>query len=357
MKILTKIKELRLVGGRILKTGVSVFLTAFICLLLDWPAIFAVITAIVTVEPTASDSIRKGFIRLPAAAIGAAFALTFTAFLGESAAAYALAATFTIFILHKLHLDAGILVATLTAVAMIPGTADNFLSAFFVRLGTTTTGITVSTLVNFLILPPKYYPMINRNINRTMTKASDVLDATIKHLVKPEKHPAPPSQMLYQSLRRDLERTYQLCDYQRAEWRYHKHTTKDMRTFHYAQKKLNLLQQIVFHISNLQYLQVPPDTFSLKEKQLLLKTASSIKEILRDSENRIPDLHYKDIEKLDDAFWHLKEDMSEEHPDRYRHHFSSQTIILFELLTMHDVLEDLQFISQRQKKLLRKAEY
>ncbi len=356
MELLMKLKELRLVGGRIFKTGVSVFITAFICLLLDWPAIFAVITAIVTVEPTASDSIRKGFIRLPAAAIGAALALTFTAFLGESAAAYALAATLTIYILHKLHLDAGILVATLTAVAMIPGTADHFLIAFFVRLGTTTTGIVVSTLVNFLILPPKYHPMINRNINRTMRKASDVLDGTIKHLIKPEKYSAPPSQLLYQSLRRDLERTYQLCDYQRAEWRYHKHTTKDIRSFHYAQKKLNLLQQIVFHISNLQYLQVPSDTFSAEEKQLLLKVASSIKTILRDPENRIPDLHYKDIETLDHVFWHLKEDMSDEHPDRYRHHFSPQTIILFELLAMHDVLEDLQFISSRHKKLLGRAE-
>ena len=43
---------------------------------------FAVITAIVTIEPTAEDSIKKAFIRFPASAIGAAFAVLFTYFFG-----------------------------------------------------------------------------------------------------------------------------------------------------------------------------------------------------------------------------------------------------------------------------------
>ncbi|MCM2591134.1 aromatic acid exporter family protein [Rossellomorea marisflavi] len=37
-------KHFRLVGGRVAKTGIAVFLTALICELFNWPATFAVIT-------------------------------------------------------------------------------------------------------------------------------------------------------------------------------------------------------------------------------------------------------------------------------------------------------------------------
>lgn len=49
----------KFVGGRIFKTGLAVFITAVICEILNWPAMFAVITAIVTIEPTAAIRLRK----------------------------------------------------------------------------------------------------------------------------------------------------------------------------------------------------------------------------------------------------------------------------------------------------------
>src|SRR5699024_7822101 len=51
-----------------------------------------------------------------------------------------------------------------TAVAMIEVVYDNYLMSFFIRLGTTTIGITVSTLVNLLILPPNFMNEINENL-------------------------------------------------------------------------------------------------------------------------------------------------------------------------------------------------
>lgn len=56
-------------GPRTLKTAFAVFLSAMICKALGFPVVFAVITAIVTLEPTASDSIKKGMVRFPASAI------------------------------------------------------------------------------------------------------------------------------------------------------------------------------------------------------------------------------------------------------------------------------------------------
>ncbi|UOR12974.1 aromatic acid exporter family protein [Halobacillus amylolyticus] len=69
--MLNSLKGFYLFGGRTIKIGISVFLTALFCGFFNFPIIFAVITAIVTIGHTAADSIKKAMIRFPASAIGA----------------------------------------------------------------------------------------------------------------------------------------------------------------------------------------------------------------------------------------------------------------------------------------------
>jgi uncharacterized membrane protein YgaE (UPF0421/DUF939 family) len=158
----------RLFGGsRILKTGVAIFLTAWICELLNWPPVFAVITAIVTIEPTVSDSIKKGIVRFPASAIGSAYAVIFISLFGNSPITYTLAAVLTIATCFRLNLHAGLLVATLTSVAMVEVIHEHLFISFLIRLGTTTVGLVVSTLVNMFVLPPDYRKDIARHIDKT----------------------------------------------------------------------------------------------------------------------------------------------------------------------------------------------
>src|SRR5690625_2220055 len=167
--------SMRLPGHRIVKTAVAVCVTAFICILLHWPPVFAVITAIVTLEPTVKDSIQKGIIRFPASAIGSFYAVLFISLFGNTAITYTLAATLTIITCYQLRLHAGLLVATITAVAMVEVIHDNYFMSFFIRLGTTSIGIVVSTLVNMFILPPNYMKDINKNIKQIYQNLMSIL--------------------------------------------------------------------------------------------------------------------------------------------------------------------------------------
>src|SRR5699024_6405337 len=97
-------------GNRIVKTAVAVFFTAYICKLIGWPPVFDVITAIVTLEPTVTDSIKKGIVRFPASAIGSFYAVLFIALFGNSAITYTLAASLTIITCFRLKVHAGLLV-------------------------------------------------------------------------------------------------------------------------------------------------------------------------------------------------------------------------------------------------------
>lgn len=334
----------KIIGGRVLKTGISVFITAFICLSLGWPAIFAVITAIVTIEPTASDSVKKGLIRLPASAIGAAYSMLFTAFLGDKALTYTLSAVLTILTCHKLRLDAGILVATLTAVNMIPITQDHFFDSFLVRMGTTTVGLTVSTLVNLIILPPRYSQSIVQQTASLLKKSAKLLKQVIHevHLVKKKREIV----NQFEQLLKDLEKAEQLCHYQRDVWKYHRHSDEEMKKIHYEHKKLLVIRQILFHIGNLMYTPIDETSKEAYQNEELQAAVNSISSLLESDEHPITEEHKSLMNHLLHYFWQLKGEVSG-YP---KHLFSAEATILYELLSVNDLVEELTQIEESYKK-------
>ncbi|WP_051353100.1 FUSC family protein [Thalassobacillus devorans] len=342
--MMERLLQFKLFGSRTLKTGISVFITALICGFFDWPVIFAVITAIVTIEHTAADSIRKAAIRFPASALGALMATSFYGMFGKGALTYALVAMLTIAVCHKLNLQDGILVATITATAMIPDFQENYIVSFLIRLGTTSIGIVVSSLVNFFLLPPNYFSSIQRNIDRLFSQSADLLELILKDVIGEKHEKRGLINRRYRELTQSIERTHQLSHYQREEWSYHKHTNIDMRAFQFTQKRLDLLQQIIYHLGNLQYIQTDSGDFNHREKHLLGRMIPSFVAILKAPRHHIPEEHFQHISELDHVFWEWKHEHIE-HETRYRHHLPPQTVLLYELLCLHDVIEELNQLS------------
>ncbi|WP_261131228.1 aromatic acid exporter family protein [Bacillus sp. Marseille-Q3570] len=329
------------IGGRVLKTGLAAFVTALICNIFNLPALFAVITAIVTVEPTASDSIKKGMIRFPAAMIGAGFAMLFESMLGQSSLAYALAATLTLAVCHKLRLDAGMLVATLTAVAMIAETEDQFVNSFFVRLSTTLIGLVVSTIINFIILPPQYNEMVIKKVDELYEGSGQLLTKFIE-----ENNPKG-LLLEYQRLSKDLERTFSLAQYQREEWKYRRHNLKDIQKFGVVVKKLEYFQKILYHFGNLLYLNIEKAKLPPDQSQTIIHSAASIAAILKDPEHNVSQQHDKLIEELDSLFISERDRRNVTEASSTKRHISQRLTIIYELLALEDVLEDLERISKK----------
>ncbi|MBU8907335.1 FUSC family protein [Desertibacillus haloalkaliphilus] len=334
-------KKYKIGGERVIKTGLAVLITAWICTSLGLPAIFAVITAIVTLEPTASDSIRKGFVRLPASAIGAAISVGFVSIYGETAFTYAIAATLTIFICHKLKLTEGTLVATLTAVAMIPDIDGHFLMTFLARLGTTFIGLVVSTLVNLVVLPPKFTPLLAAKLDKLFHLSAHVLVETMETIFKIEGRVTPKPMDSYLLLRKEGEKAVRLSTFQREEWKFHRGKIKEFRLYSLNEKRLTMLQRIILHLGNLQYIDQNV-RLTPEEKTLLISIMTTMKKILQDPYHEIDEEHYCAIEELDTRL--KKHRLVEKNPEKYRHHFSPKTIVFYELLSLHDTLEELELL-------------
>ncbi|WP_227522016.1 FUSC family protein [Bacillus solitudinis] len=340
------VRRFKIFGGRLLKTGIAVLLTTSLCYLLNLPMVFAAIIAIVTIEPTAADSIKKGRVRFPAALIGASLSMTFTYFFGHEPLTYTLAAVCTIYVCNKLKLEAGTLIATLTAIMMIPVTHDYYFLAFIERTSTTIIGLVVSTLVNIIILPARFSEQIKTRNDQLYQETADLLVRRCQELLLENKTNSKESQKKHRHLTNELKKSFQLCDYQKDEWKFHRHTTKEMRAFFYEYKKLEHLQQIHYYLGNLFSITKEVQMFTSSERESLLEIAESISNSMKDSRHQLTEEHVQKISILDKLFWDTHERIHKELKKKYHHHFTPSTITLFVLLSVHDGLEELEHMAR-----------
>ncbi|WP_347860703.1 aromatic acid exporter family protein [Salimicrobium sp. PL1-032A] len=342
------LKQFKLFGGRTIKTGISVFLTALICSFFNLPVVFAVITAVVTIEHTAFASIRKAAVRFPASALGAMIAVSMYSLFGKGALTFGLAAMLTIGLCHKLNLDDGIVVATITAIAMIPDFQGNELVSFVTRLGTTSIGIVVSTLVNFFLLPPNYTPMILQNLHTMNATASQLLRRIMMNITGETKHRNSSIKRLHRQLTNRLERTDTLLRFQREEWKYHRHSRKDLKQLVYVKEHLSLMHQLVHHLGNMAFACETVPAFSETEKELLTTLLPKLEKALTAEKHEITEDHFKMIDQLDRLFWKWREQHLEKN-DGFRHHFAAEVVLVYELLSFHDVLEEMYQLTTKHR--------
>lgn len=346
-------KRFKIVGSRVIKTGVAVFLTAFICQSLQLTIAFAVITAIVTIEPTAFDSIKKGMVRFPASLIGACYAVGFTYLLGHGAISYTLAATLTIFTCNKLRLEAGILVATLTAVAMIPTIHDHFLLNFVERLGTTMIGLVVSTAVNIVVLPPKFQTMITNQIDELNDHIASLLELISKGLIIKRSASAKEVKDQYELLTKEVNKVLQLCQYQQEELRFHRHTMNQMRRLVLEKKKIQSIQKLLCHFGNLLHIRLHNLSLTDEMITIIKKITYSCISNLRKQDGSNNQADHLLIEEIKTSIWGLEvqeEQLSQTVPQS---HFTPETILLFEILSIYYVIEEQKNWQMKGRKIIK----
>ncbi|MEK4302339.1 aromatic acid exporter family protein [Oceanobacillus sp. FSL W8-0428] len=240
-----------IIGNRVIKTGIAVFFTALICNWFDFPPTFAVITAIVTIEPTVTDSIKKGLVRFPASAIGAAYAVIFLSLLGNSPFTYMLAAVLTIFTCFRLNLHAGLLVATLTAIAMIEIVEDSYFLSFLIRLATTTIGLSVSTLVNMFVFPPNYHHSIHKQTESIREKLSNHMKRCYYELIFTKMPLDMGMNKKVGAVYKELENAVLLSLYQKNDLKYHRILEKRESELTRLRRQIHYLRTIQYHVTNI----------------------------------------------------------------------------------------------------------
>lgn len=338
-------------GGRIIKTGVAVLITAWFCELLGWPAVFAVITAIVTIEPTVSDSVKKGIVRFPASAIGSAYAVTFISLFGNSPITYTLAAVLTIFTCYKLKLHDGLLVATLTAVAMIEVIHDHFFIAFLIRLGTTTIGLVVSTLVNMFVLPPNYKDQITQNIEKISRLTASIIQKMYNEILKGNmEHESLVAQLT--KLESKIHSTSKLIRFQKNEYKYRPYISSQTAFFKRMENQAYLLQKMYEKLKFLVDYPLEQVKWDKEKYAIIQQTVHELAISLIDKDNFSLQKHFRNKQKIIQVFWNDTTILHKN--DREATSLPTETILLYELLAFYDLVEKYKKLDENNNFLVKK---
>lgn len=325
-------------GIRIVKTGIAIFLTAIICEWFHWPPVFAVITAIVTIEPTVSDSIKKGIVRFPASAIGSAYAVFFIALFGNSPITYTLAAVFTILTCYKLKLHAGLLVATLTAVAMVEVIHSNYLISFFIRLGTTTTGLLVSTAVNMIVFRPDYRKDILDSIQNIGARAGTLLEQTFRTILYDQYTDRKIDGDIIHQLNKEIMKTETLIRFQRDESKLHPLIGGDKNELHMAERQLSYLHDLDYHLGNLINLPLNKISWTSSERAVIMDAVTELADDLQHAADYNSKKHQLQLKNITDLFWEDNEEITKNN-DIHPTQFPPELIILYELVTIYNLVD------------------
>lgn len=340
-------------GSRIVKTGLAIFLTATICGWFGWPPVFAVITAIVTIEPTVSDSIKKGLVRFPASAIGSAFAVFFITLFGNAPITYTLAAVATILACYKLNLHAGLLVATLTSVAMVEVIHDNFLISFFIRLGTTTIGLLVSTAVNMLIFPPNYSTDILKSIHSISARAGSMLEHTFRTILFDGGASLQEDKKIVKQLTREVGKTEKLIHYQRDEASLYPWVRNREAELQMAERQLLFLHNFEFHLDALLRIPLHHIKWTTAEREIIMNAVTELADDLKHSIDYNHEKHQRQLKNITDLFWENSKTITASDAMRPTE-FPPEFTILYELITIYDLVD--KFFDPNSVKAAREAE-
>ena len=340
-------------GSRILKTGIAIFLTATICLWFNWPPVFAVITAIVSIEPTVSDSIKKGLVRFPASAIGSAFAVLFITLFGNAPITYTLAAVFTILTCYKLNLHAGLLVATLTSVAMVEVIHDHFLVSFFIRLGTTTVGLLVSVAVNMLVFPPNYRTEILKSIQNISERAGTMLEHTFHTILFEGDANLQQDKELVKRLTTEIRKAEKLIHYHRDDFSLYPRVRDREAELRMAERQLLFLHNLEFHLNALLRIPLHSIKWSPAERNIIMRAVAELADDLQHFNDYDHEKHQQQLKIITDFFWEDSKAVSTSdamHPTLFPPEFK----ILYELITIYDLVDN--FFDPNSVKAAREAE-
>lgn len=327
------------IGSRVIKTGIAVFFTALICEIVHISPAFAVIAAIVTIEPTIHASIQKGLIRLPASMVGAAFSVLSIYLFGASPLTYTAAAFLTILVCYKLKLHAGLIVATITAVAMIDVAHTSLWADFWARLGGSVIGIIISTLVNMLILPPDYFKKSREQLDLVISHTNELLHAFVDFRIKKTQGDEPVHSLTeaFRKLTDERLLLEQYVQHQQLEIRYHLPNSNAKAVLDNEAALTQKLKLIHYHLWNMIHAGRSGKQlhWNPEQRNRFTAAAEAVQERLSHwmKEDQMSDKGQ--FQDLFQSFWSI--DMPKDPSDGY---FPIESIYLYELLSIHELIYD-----------------
>jgi uncharacterized membrane protein YgaE (UPF0421/DUF939 family) len=251
------------IGLRIWKTGIATAVTLLIVgLIAGLDPVIAVITTIISLQPSVAESIKRGWHRIQATLLGALIGITL-GYLGLHLANWwpiltvlaGLGVVLAIVINNRLKIQDGAVIGAIAVVATMVGITESVLASGGYRLASTLLGIIVATSVNLVFIPPQYRPTLIDEFKSINEEIRLLYHETITCFISCSRHDLPKTEQKVEELKEKLEKIKQHLSYYKDELGYQRYLTnlpklvvKEVVIFEKTIKTLDLILDRIFNI-------------------------------------------------------------------------------------------------------------
>lgn len=156
------------IGARVIKTGIAVSITMFICRLLNLePAFFGAVSAVINMQPSIFLTLRAARDQIFVHVLGVAAGFFFGYFLGVNPLSAGLIVMLLIPIYIKMKLHSGITMGIVAALFVLSSSTEEFFVHALARTGVIFVGLGSAMFVNVLLWPPKYNQRLKEKLRES----------------------------------------------------------------------------------------------------------------------------------------------------------------------------------------------
>ncbi|MDW7675096.1 MAG: aromatic acid exporter family protein, partial [Bacillota bacterium] len=251
------------IGLRIWKTGIATAITLLVTSYFsELDPVIAVVTAIISLQPSIAESIKRGWHRIQATLVGAAIGITLGYIAIELTDLWivlpilaGLGVVLAIFLSNKFKIQEAV-ISAIAVVATMVGITSSIVASGGYRLLSTLLGIIVATIINLIFIPPQYRPTLIeefRSINEQIiilfkSSMRSFISCCGQDLLKAEER--------VDELKEELEKTKQHLAYYKDELGYRRYlatlpkfVVKEVVIFEKSLKTLDLLLDRILNIA------------------------------------------------------------------------------------------------------------
>ncbi|HWR38281.1 MAG TPA: aromatic acid exporter family protein [Patescibacteria group bacterium] len=155
------------IGARVIKTGIAVAITMFLCKFFGLePAFFGAVSAVINVQPSIFLTLRAARDQILVHVLGVAAGFFFGYFFGVNPASAGLIVILLIPVYIKMRLHSGITMGIVAALFVLSSSTEEFFVHALARTGVIFVGLGAAMLVNVTLWPPRYNELLKEKLRQ-----------------------------------------------------------------------------------------------------------------------------------------------------------------------------------------------
>ncbi|HWR06664.1 FUSC family protein [Sporomusa sp.] len=160
------------IGARIIKTGIAVTITMFVCKLLNLePAFFGAVSAVINMQPSIFLSVKTAKDQILVHILGVTAGLAFGYLIGGNPIVMGFVTILLISLHIKFNFQSSITMGIIAALFVLSSSADQFIPHALARSSVIFVGLSVAMLTNIILWPPRYQQQFKEKLEESNKQA------------------------------------------------------------------------------------------------------------------------------------------------------------------------------------------